>query len=57
MEKQQYVTFIIICVDVAINNIKVFSVAKEMKQRVPLALVASCRIFRGAVNINNCLAL
>jgi hypothetical protein len=53
METQQYITFIVAGVDVAINNINVISVAMEMEQWVPFALLVSYEIFRTIVNINN----
>jgi hypothetical protein len=40
----------IVGVEVAVNNKKVFSVAMEIQQRVPFALLWSCKIFRTAVN-------
>jgi hypothetical protein len=39
----------IVGVDVAVNDIKVFSVAMEMKQWFPFTLLSSYRVFRTAV--------
>jgi hypothetical protein len=50
MEKQQYVFFSIIELHVAVNNIKVLSVATEVQQGVLYALFSSYKIFRTAVN-------
>jgi hypothetical protein len=41
METQPYVPVIVLYVDVAVNDIKAFSVAMEMQQLVPLALLWS----------------
>jgi hypothetical protein len=40
----------VVGVDVAVNNIKVFSVAMEIQQWVPFALLSSYKIFRPVVN-------
>jgi hypothetical protein len=50
MQTQQYVYFYVVGVNVAVNNVKVFSVAKEMQQWASFALLSSCKIFRTAVN-------
>ena len=42
--------FIVFGIDVAANNIKVFSVAMEMKQWVTVVLLSNCKIFRTAVH-------
>jgi hypothetical protein len=47
--KIRYV-FIFVGIDVAVNNIKVFSVSMEIQQLVPFAPFSSSRIFRTAVN-------
>ena len=44
--------FIFIGVDVAVNNIKVFSVAVDMQQRVCIALLSKYKRFPTAVNNN-----
>jgi hypothetical protein len=44
--------FIVVGVDVAVNNIEVFSNATEMQQWVPCALLLSYKIFRTGVNNN-----
>jgi hypothetical protein len=38
---------------VAVNDIMVFSVAMEMEQSGPVALLLSCKIFDTAANNNN----
>ena len=42
--------FIVVGIDVAVNNIKVFRVATEKQQCVPFALFSSYEVFRTAVN-------
>ena len=44
--------FIVVGVDVAVNNIKVFCVVKEMQQWVLFALLSRYKIVRTAVNNN-----
>jgi hypothetical protein len=44
--------FIVIVVDVAVKSTDVFSVATEMQQWVPFALLSTYRIFRAAVSSN-----
>jgi len=41
-----------LCVDVAVNNMKVFSVAMQMEKWIPFALLSSYEIFRTAVYNN-----
>jgi len=50
MGKQQYVFFSITELHVAVNNIKVLSVATEVQKWVLYALFSSYKIFRTAVN-------
>ena len=38
-----------VCVDVAVNNVKLFSVAMQMEKWIPFALLSSYEIFRTAV--------
>jgi hypothetical protein len=45
METQQYAPFYLLILGVAVNSIKVFMVAMEMQQLVPLARSSSCEIF------------
>jgi hypothetical protein len=52
MEKQQYVPFIVVSVDVVLNNIKVFGIAMEMQKRVPLSLLSHYKTFHIVVNNN-----
>jgi hypothetical protein len=52
METQQYVSFFIVAVDVAVNNIKLFSAAMEMQQWVTFALLSNYKIFYIAANTN-----
>jgi hypothetical protein len=42
--------FIVLCVEVAVNNMKVFGVTMEMQQWVPFALLSNYKIFRTAAN-------
>jgi hypothetical protein len=42
--------FIVLCVDVAVNNIQVLIVAMEMQKWVPFTLSSRYKIFRTAVN-------
>jgi len=44
--------FIVFGIDVAVNNVKVFSVAMKMKHWVSFALLLSYQVFRTAVNSN-----
>jgi hypothetical protein len=44
--------FIFVDLYVAVNNIKVYSVAMEMQQWVPFALMPSCKVFLTAVNMS-----
>jgi hypothetical protein len=46
--------FIVVSVDVAVNNIKVFNVATDTPQWAPFILLSSYKIFRTAVNNNKC---
>jgi hypothetical protein len=50
METQQCIPFMLIQVYVALNNIKVFSIAMDMQQWIPFALLFSQTTFRHAVN-------
>jgi len=50
METQQYVSFFItVGVDVAVNNVKVFTVATKMQEWVRFARFTRYRIFHTAV--------
>jgi len=49
-ETQQYVHFYVVGVNVAVNNVKVFSVVKEVHQWASFAMLLSCKMFRTAVN-------
>jgi hypothetical protein len=46
----KYSLFTVAGIDVAVNNIQVFSVVMERQQRVPFALLSSFKIFHSAVN-------
>ena len=50
-------SFVVVALDVAVNNKKVFSVAMEMQQWFLFALLWSYKIFRTAVNNNEYLKL
>jgi len=53
METPKYACFFFTGVVVVVNDIMVFSVAMEMQQSSPVALLLSCKIFDTAVNNNN----
>jgi hypothetical protein len=44
--------FIVVSVDVAVNNLKVFSVGTYMEQRLPFALLSSYKVLRIVVTSN-----
>ena len=50
MVRQQCVYFYVVGANVAVNNVKVFSVANEMQQWASFAKLSRCKIFRIAVN-------
>jgi hypothetical protein len=50
METQQYSPFMLINADEAVNNKIAYSVAMDLQQRIPFALLFSWTTFRPAVN-------